>query len=376
MSSDSDVPLIARASAVKTEPSRPAAAASPQRAAAAGKSYIDSSDDETPLSCRGQAKSHVKTEYADVKPEAMVKEPQSAAQAAPGSVAREAAVKQAAAEILHDECRDAARQAAKKQAAVKNSGKPSQPDKSTNLGSKANGKANPGPKPNGQANPGSKPNGKAKVKQEPSKIVQKTKTVAATQSGKQNGKDASKVVRERKTYELPFQKKETPEALDPLRIFYISTREQMASLKDSKGKPRHSEMSERWLLERGLIPKEEIPQVAKRWDLDTKKMAVSPSKAPKRKSPGTNNGRTAIPVSKPAPKSRVSKEVTKSKGPPIQKPAPKAAAPKATAMKKPMPSSTERAAVEKRMKAEAQLAAMGSSSDDDDDIPFAKRMKA
>ena len=60
---------------------------------------------------------------------------------------------------------------------------------------------------------------------------------------------------EKKTYELPGQKRDTPDEADSLRKFYVSLRTQ---------KPE-SEMAETWLMEHGLLPEEEAKKAYKKW---------------------------------------------------------------------------------------------------------------
>eukprot|EP00898_Chlorokybus_atmophyticus_P007087 jgi/Chlat1/737/Chrsp104S01218 len=90
-----------------------------------------------------------------------------------------------------------------------------------------------------------KPDAKAKSKAEDEKPLQI--------KGKPKGKDGKAkggeivVKRERKVFDLPGQRYETPLERDPLRIFYETLREQRPS----------SEMAEIWLMDRGLLPKEE-----------------------------------------------------------------------------------------------------------------------
>ncbi|XP_022873205.1 uncharacterized protein LOC111392168 isoform X2 [Olea europaea var. sylvestris] len=57
--------------------------------------------------------------------------------------------------------------------------------------------------------------------------------------------------RERKVYDLPGQKRDSPEERDPLRIFYETLYEQVPS----------SEMAAIWMMESGLLPKEEAKKV-------------------------------------------------------------------------------------------------------------------
>ncbi|XP_031403174.1 transcriptional regulator ATRX homolog isoform X2 [Punica granatum] len=79
---------------------------------------------------------------------------------------------------------------------------------------------------------------KKKVKEEP-----KRKMVKQTV---ENGKK-----REKKVYDLPGQKRDPPEQRDPLRIFYETLYKQVPN----------SEMAQFWMMESGLLPKEEAKKV-------------------------------------------------------------------------------------------------------------------
>nr|KYP53523.1 hypothetical protein KK1_024415 [Cajanus cajan] len=59
-------------------------------------------------------------------------------------------------------------------------------------------------------------------------------------------KEGDKTKREKKVYDLPGQKRDPPEKKDPLRIFYESLHNQVPS----------TEMSQIWLMESGLLPKD------------------------------------------------------------------------------------------------------------------------
>ena len=69
------------------------------------------------------------------------------------------------------------------------------------------------------------------------------------------GNGGAAVKAEKKTYELPGQKRDTPDEADSLRKFYVSLRTQ---------KPE-SEMAETWLMEHGLLPEEEAKKAYKKW---------------------------------------------------------------------------------------------------------------
>ncbi|PKI77440.1 hypothetical protein CRG98_002213 [Punica granatum] len=57
--------------------------------------------------------------------------------------------------------------------------------------------------------------------------------------------------REKKVYDLPGQKRDPPEQRDPLRIFYETLYKQVPN----------SEMAQFWMMESGLLPKEEAKKV-------------------------------------------------------------------------------------------------------------------
>ncbi|XP_010061070.2 protein IWS1 homolog A [Eucalyptus grandis] len=91
-------------------------------------------------------------------------------------------------------------------------------------------------------------NVKKKVKQEDVKTVKvevkrkRSVVVSKVETGKK---------REKKVYDLPGQKRDPPEERDPLRIFYESLHKQV---------PR-SEMAQFWMMESGLLPKDEAKKV-------------------------------------------------------------------------------------------------------------------
>ncbi|KAL0323192.1 UNVERIFIED_CONTAM: hypothetical protein Sangu_1938500 [Sesamum angustifolium] len=62
-------------------------------------------------------------------------------------------------------------------------------------------------------------------------------------------KDVKK--RERKVFDLPGQKRDRPEERDPLRIFYETLYKQVPA----------SEMAAIWMMESGLLPKEEAKKI-------------------------------------------------------------------------------------------------------------------
>ncbi|KAF8022689.1 hypothetical protein BT93_F0262 [Corymbia citriodora subsp. variegata] len=91
-------------------------------------------------------------------------------------------------------------------------------------------------------------NVKKKVKQEDIKTVkvEVKRKKSAVGSKQETGKK-----REKKVYDLPGQKRDPPEERDPLRIFYESLYKQI---------PR-SEMAQFWMMESGLLPKDEAKKV-------------------------------------------------------------------------------------------------------------------
>lgn len=74
---------------------------------------------------------------------------------------------------------------------------------------------------------------------------------------------------ERKEYELPGQKRDTPEEGDSMRKFYVSLRKQ---------KPG-SEMAVVWLMEHGLLPEAEADKAYKRWLIQKGRSAPAPKKS-------------------------------------------------------------------------------------------------
>ncbi|XP_022145662.1 transcriptional regulator ATRX homolog [Momordica charantia] len=84
------------------------------------------------------------------------------------------------------------------------------------------------------------PKKKKKVKEE-----EKSKTSKAKQESQKKER------REKKVYDLPGQKRDPPEERDPLRIFYETLHKQLP----------HSEMAQFWMMESGLLSKEEAKKV-------------------------------------------------------------------------------------------------------------------
>jgi len=231
----------------------------PQRQAAPRQSLADDSDDDLPLAAKSKPAGkplavRVKKEEVEVK-----KEPQSAAEVAPGAVKREEAVKEAVQQLQREAD---AKASAKKQAAAKESGgKPKTPRTTKS--------------PKGQS-AGAK--AKVDVKRESDGKGGAKKATGGRAAVKQEGG----AVKEIKVYEKLGQKKETPETTDPLRIFYTTTFEQIAALKDNNGRQRNSEMSEKWLLEHGLLPDELIDRAYKKYGRTVKA-------APARKKPASSS---------------------------------------------------------------------------------------
>ncbi|XP_004500939.1 uncharacterized protein [Cicer arietinum] len=85
------------------------------------------------------------------------------------------------------------------------------------------------------------------------KKISSTKVVKEVKKKKKVKKEEEEVVteqkkkkKEKKVYDLPGQKRDPPEERDPLRVFYETLYEQIPT----------SEMSQIWLMETGLLPKE------------------------------------------------------------------------------------------------------------------------
>lgn len=103
-------------------------------------------------------------------------------------------------------------------------------------------------------------------------------------------------VREKKVYDLPGQKKDTPEEGESLRKFYVSMRTQVPE----------SVMAEQWLMEHGLLPEDEAAKAYKKFLI---RKGRDPKKASMKKS-------GASKPSKPRPKPSVKKEA---KSPAVKK---------------------------------------------------------
>ncbi|KAJ9186449.1 hypothetical protein P3X46_002021 [Hevea brasiliensis] len=89
-------------------------------------------------------------------------------------------------------------------------------------------------------------NKKKNIKEEEKKKKKKKKKKKGSVVSEQNGKK-----RERKVYELPGQKRDPPGERDPLRIFYETLYKQLPN----------SEMAQIWMMESGLLSKEEAKKV-------------------------------------------------------------------------------------------------------------------
>ncbi|KAK9271233.1 hypothetical protein L1049_026823 [Liquidambar formosana] len=116
-------------------------------------------------------------------------------------------------------------------------------------------------KPHASASPGSRPKQSKVNKEELDEPISKKNSTTmpdkqqkkkkknkeeekkkAAKEAEQNGKK-----REKKVYDLPGQKRDPPEERDPLRIFYETLYKQVPD----------SEMAQFWMMESGLLPKEE-----------------------------------------------------------------------------------------------------------------------
>ncbi|KAI4321650.1 hypothetical protein MLD38_035008 [Melastoma candidum] len=127
---------------------------------------------------------------------------------------------------------------------------------------------------------------KKEVKEEDDKKVVKVEvkkrktnaTAAATAADAQNGKK-----REKKVYDLPGQKRDPPEERDPLRIFYETLYKQI---------PR-SEMAQFWMMESGLLPREEAKKV---FEKKQKSKFSSPAKSTgsARRTPQSDSAKKAV----------------------------------------------------------------------------------
>ncbi|ESW08086.1 hypothetical protein PHAVU_009G017100 [Phaseolus vulgaris] len=96
-----------------------------------------------------------------------------------------------------------------------------------------------------------------------------SKEVIKKKKIKEKVKEVEKKKREKKVYDLPGQKRDPPEEKDPLRIFYESLYTQIP----------HSEMSQIWLMESGLLPKEVARKVFEKKQKKCPTKLSSPVKA-------------------------------------------------------------------------------------------------
>ena len=97
-------------------------------------------------------------------------------------------------------------------------------------------------------------------------------------------------VKEKKVYDLPGQKKDTPEEGESLRKFYSSLRKQIPE----------SVMAEQWLMEHGLLPADEAAKAYK-------KFLIRKGRDPK-KAGGSSGSKPSASKPKPKPKPAVKKE--------------------------------------------------------------------
>jgi len=97
-------------------------------------------------------------------------------------------------------------------------------------------------------------------------------------------------VKEKKVYDLPGQKKDTPEEGESLRKFYSSLRKQIPE----------SVMAEQWLMEHGLLPSDEAAKAYK-------KFLIRKGRDPK-KAGGSSGSKPSASKPKPKPKPAVKKE--------------------------------------------------------------------
>ncbi|KDP36920.1 hypothetical protein JCGZ_08211 [Jatropha curcas] len=146
--------------------------------------------------------------------------------------------------------------------------------------------------------PTSKDNSAAKVDKE--LIKKKKKNEEEKKKGsvlpERNGKK-----REKKVYDLPGQKRDPPEERDPIRIFYESLYKQLPK----------SEMAQIWMMESGLLSKEEAKKVYEMKQKKNQNKLSSPIKAvtTAKKSQSATVKRTTAP----SPISSIKKKATDSK---------------------------------------------------------------
>ncbi|GER44770.1 hypothetical protein STAS_21675 [Striga asiatica] len=95
---------------------------------------------------------------------------------------------------------------------------------------------------------------KKKAKKEEEGEEEEEKPQKITKKRGKAGENKTVQKRERKVFDLPGQKRDTPEARDPLRIFYESLYKQVPD----------SEMAAIWMMESGLLPKDVAKKVLDR----------------------------------------------------------------------------------------------------------------
>lgn len=83
------------------------------------------------------------------------------------------------------------------------------------------------------------------------KKKKKVKEEEKSKSSKEESESLKKERKEKKVYDLPGQKRDPPEERDPLRIFYETLHKQLPN----------SEMAQFWMMESGLLSKEEAKKV-------------------------------------------------------------------------------------------------------------------
>lgn len=142
---------------------------------------------------------------------------------------------------------------------------------------------------------------KAKPKRKPAKKKTPAKKAAAKKKTTQKAttKKETTVKRQRKVYDKPGQKKDTPEELDVLRMFYESWHTEM---------PDHP-MPEEWCMIHGIFDMKKQVQVAKKY------VKTSAKTATKRKKPATKKKTTK----KKTTKKKTTKKKTNTKKKPAKK---------------------------------------------------------
>uniref|UniRef100_A0A803NLY1 Uncharacterized protein n=1 Tax=Cannabis sativa TaxID=3483 RepID=A0A803NLY1_CANSA len=107
----------------------------------------------------------------------------------------------------------------------------------------------------------------------------------------------------KKVYDLPGQKRDPPEERDPLRIFYETLFKQNPN----------SEMALFWMMESGLLSKEEAKKA-----FEKKQNKTQHQKTSSQTKPTKNTGSAAGNVTKKTPISSIKKKETEPKAPPKQ----------------------------------------------------------